>query len=634
MLMKRYRLALLACAATAGVLSLALTIPARAQHGANDLPAPRTPSKAQTDKLQRVIIKLKTSTSDKSLSQQFEASGKAGVQSLNSSKAVQAAGPQAGLTYLKTIHSSIQVATTDQALSREEMTAFLEALSRDPSVEYAEIDEKVFPHMTPTDSLYSGSLWNLKSPTSQIAGANFEYAWDRKIGASTPVDGSNVVVAVIDSGYRPHADLAANILPGYDFITADNPPFNTVFTTSNDGDGRDADALDPGDWNTTTANGCNVDVSTWHGTHVAGIISAIGNNATGILGGAFKAKVLPVRALGICGGFSSDIQEGMYWAAGLHQVNGTTNPHIAKVINMSLGSTNTCSSSYQTAVTAVVNAGTAIIVSAGNESSTTLTSPANCTGVIAVTAHTTTGNKASFANSGTGTAISAPGEGIYSTVDTGTRGPVADTIRVRSGTSMAAPHVAAAVALLLQVKPSLTPAQIKSLLTSNARAFPSGTNCAGVSTCGAGMLDAFAAVKALQISEGAASNTPPAMTSASAITGNPGVTLQFTLTARDAEGDAITFASSTLPGNATLDTSSGVLRWTAPVLGTYTFSVTPSDSNGSGVAQTVTLSVTNPVVSQGGGGGGGAFAWLELAGLLGLFGLSRLRYPRVHRNPT
>lgn len=605
----------MALATIASVLTLIFAFSSHAQPKVIGTSSPAPLAQAPEGKLSRLIIKLKTDGVGKALSQQFDETGKAGIQSLNESRFSSTQGAPVTLNYLKTIHTGIQVATTNEGLSRKDMTSLVETLSQNPTVEFVEIDEVVYPHMMPNDSYFNGFLWNLKSPTSQLAGANFEYAWDRVIGAGTPVNGFGVVVAVIDSGYRPHADLAANILPGYDFIGADDAPTNTIFITANDGDGRDADATDPGNWNTTTANGCAIGNSSWHGTHVAGIIAAVGKNSAGVIGGAYGVKILPVRALGVCGGYTSDIQEGMYWAAGLHQVSSFTNPNIAKVINLSLGSASPCSTSFQTAVTAVVNAGTVVVASTGNDRSTSITSPANCSGVIAVTAHTSAAIDADYANIGTGTTISAPGSNIYSTLDSGTTTPQGDMIGAKSGTSMAAPHVAAAAALLLQVKPTLSPAEIKTLLTSNARAFPSGTNCAVFSYCGAGMLDAYAAVKALQVSEGFASNTAPAMTSSSAQSGYPGVELQFTVTAADAEGNAVTFSASTLPTGATFNSSTGIFHWTNPVLGTYAFTVTPSDASSTGVAQTIDLSITKAPAASQGGGGGGAVDWFALAGL-------------------
>ncbi len=596
---------------------------ALAQNGVGNTKSFRSTGAFENDRVSRIIIKFKTPNSERSISQRFDPEGKARVQSLSERLPGGVQQGEANLRYLKSIHNNIQVVSTQAPLSRANMRAFLTELAADPDVEYAEIDEKAFAHMTPNDSLY-GQMWNLKAPAEQTGGANFQLAWDRVIGANTPVSGAGVIVAVVDTGYRPHADLMANVLQGYDFIAEDSL---NVFTTANDGDGRDADATDPGDWNPVTINGCDREDSSWHGTHVAGTISALGNNSAGVIGGAFGAKILPVRVLGVCGGYSSDIQEGMYWAAGLLQVNGVTNPNIAKVINLSLGSISSCSASYQNAVTAVINAGTTVVVSTGNDfSSTTISSPANCNGVIAVTAHTSTGYKADYANVGNGTTISAPGSGIYSTANTGTTAPLSDAIRLKSGTSMAAPHVAAAAALLLQIKPTLTPAQIKSLLMTNARAFPGGSTCASVTTCGSGLLDAFAAVKALQVSEGATANTAPSMTSSANQSGTVGVSLQIDLTAIDAEGDAITFSNSNLPSGASLDSNTGRLSWSNPVLGNYSFTVTPSDTSRSGTSQTVSLNVSAASTSGGGGGGGSINLW-ELA-LICLFGTAAFLFQR------
>jgi serine protease len=579
-----------------------------------------------------LIIKFKTPKESKAAHLFAETSDTERVQGLKERAASTVAGHELNLRHLKTIYNDIQVASTGAPLTRPEMRSVIAKLAKDPAVEYVEIDERVQAHLTPNDTFFS-SLWNLKSPAGAVGGANFQLAWDRMIGSSTPVTGAGVIVAVLDSGYRPHPDLAANVLQGYDFISADNPPINTTFTTANDGDGRDDNPTDPGDWN-SNASDCAVEDSSWHGTHVAGTIAAVANNSSGVIGGAFGAKILPVRVLGVCGGYSSDIQEGMYWAAGLRQVNGVTNPNIAKVINMSLGSTGSCSDSYKDAVNAVVTAGTTVVVSAGNDDGGPVSSPANCSGVIAVTAHTITGEKSSFANVGAQVALSAPGSSIFSTDNTGRTTPQSDAILLKSGTSMAAPHVAAAAALLLQIKPTLTPAQIAALLKNNTRPFRSGTVCASLTTCGTGMLDAFAAVKALQVSEGSASNTPPSMTSAPTQTGTEGIDLQFDVTAVDADSDTVTFSSSGLPAGATLS-STGRFRWSIPVLGTYNFTVTPSDTSRSGMPQTVTLAINSATLATasssggGGGGGGGTISGWELAlvALLAIRGLRRRRLP-------
>lgn len=402
------------------------------------------------------------------------------------------------LNYLKTTGNRAQVALTNEALDRAGMMALVQRLSQDPAVEYAEIDERAYPQMTPTDPRYATDQWSMQTPSTLALGAaNFSVAWDRT-ASGTALKGTGVVVAVLDGGYRPHTDLASNILTGYDFVSSDGIG---VYTTANDGDGRDGDAQDPGNWNTVGTASCPVADSSWHGTHVAGTIAAIGNNGLGVIGGAYGAKILPVRVMGICGGYASDIADGIRWAAGLAVSGVPTNSTPARVINMSLGGAGTCGTTYQNAITAARNAGAVVIAATGNDYSyTTLNSPANCNGVVAVTAHMTNGTSPTYANVGLGTTISAPGENITSTSNTGTTVPVADSYAAKGGTSMAVPHVAGVVALIMQAVPGITPDQVSVALTSSARAFPAGTYCVGkyntANSCGAGLLDADAAVNA------------------------------------------------------------------------------------------------------------------------------------------
>ena len=155
--------------------------------------------------------------------------------------------------------------------------------------------------LTPNDTRYN-EQWHYFEATG---GINAPAAWDKSTG-------TGVVVGVIDTGYRPHADLAANLLPGYDFIS-------DTFVV-NDGNGRDSDARDPGDW--INAGECGpgdpatFEASSWHGTHVAGTIAAVTNNGNGVAGVAFNARVVPARVLGKCGGFTSDIADAIVWASG------------------------------------------------------------------------------------------------------------------------------------------------------------------------------------------------------------------------------------------------------------------------------------------------------------------------------
>ncbi|NDY90005.1 S8 family serine peptidase [Ideonella sp. TBM-1] len=371
-----------------------------------------------------------------------------------------------------------------RSVSAEQARALaLQLKQADGTVTAAEPDLRVAAHYTPTDPSYA-SQWHYHEGT---AGIRAPAAWDTSLGAG-------VVVAVVDTGYRPHADLAGNLLAGYDFISTPS--------VGNDGDGRDADPLDPGDW--VSANQCgyahSARASTWHGTHVAGTIAAMTRNTEGVAGVAYGAKVLPVRVLGTCGGYTSDIIAGITWASGGTVSGVPDNTHPAQVINMSLGGSGSCSSLLQTAITQAVARGSTVVVSAGNSATDVANAfPANCSGVVAVAATGRTGARAYYSNFGSGVTLAAPGgdmstgiaNGVLSTLNDGSTSPGNDIYQYYQGTSMAAPHVSGVAALMLAAHRNLTPAEVKNLLTSSARAFP-----ATCSQCGAGLLDAEAAVTA------------------------------------------------------------------------------------------------------------------------------------------
>jgi serine protease len=369
----------------------------------------------------------------------------------------------------------------DRALPLERMQALAaRLLADDPTIEYAEPDARMHPLLTPNDSSYS-KQWDLFEDTG---GIRAPAAWD----VST---GSNVVVAVIDTGYRPHADLKANLVAGYDFI-ADT-------ATANDGNGRDNDASDPGDWNTSgQCGGGGARNSSWHGTHVAGTVAAVTNNSAGVAGIAYGAKVQPVRVLGRCGGYTSDIADGIVWASGGTVSGVPANPTPAKVLNLSLGGSGSCSSTYQNAVNGARSRGSVVVVAAGNSNADVSGfTPANCSGVVAVAATNRYGARASYSNYGSRITLAAPGgetsgsqdNGILSTLNSGTTTPGSDSYAYYQGTSMAAPHVAAVAALMLSKKPGMTPDEVAAKLKSSARAFPG--NCG---QCGAGILNAQAAL--------------------------------------------------------------------------------------------------------------------------------------------
>ncbi|MFN2206988.1 MAG: S8 family serine peptidase, partial [Candidatus Promineifilaceae bacterium] len=329
----------------------------------------------------------------------------------------------------------------------------------------------------PDDPLYDHQ-WHYRYTPAAGEGVNLPPAWDVTTGSSS------TVVAVIDTGITDHVEFQGRVLPGYDFI------FSPVI--SNDGDGRDADAHDPGDYD---PDGRCASGSSWHGTHVAGTIAASSNNGIGVAGVNWQAKILPVRVLGRCGGYTSDVLDGARWAAGLSVPGVPPNEHPADVLNLSLGGQRTCTVTEQAAYDAIAAAGKVVVVAAGNASQDALYhSPASCDRVITVAATDQVGDRAGFSNYGRLIEISAPGAGlILSTYNSGPTAPEGDSYAYLAGTSMATPHVTGVVSLLLGLHPDLTPEQVLARLQDNARDFLPGSTCT-TALCGAGILDAAAAI--------------------------------------------------------------------------------------------------------------------------------------------
>jgi len=358
----------------------------------------------------------------------------------------------------------------------------------------AEPDVRMFAEATPNDPKY-GVQWDLGTATAVSYSANLPGAWDLSKGSA------DVVTAVVDTGYTDHEDLNGRFLPGYDFID------NTA--VANDGGGRDNDAHDPGDWVTAAESadvngqfhGCSVRNSEWHGSHVAGTIGASSNNGVGVAGINWVSKILPVRVLGKCGGYTSDIVDAIRWAAGLTVAGVPANPNPADIINLSLGAEAGCGSTWQVAIDDVTAADVLVVAAAGNDNSDAAGhAPSSCSDVLSVAATARSGNKASYSNYGTRVDISAPGGDasdtkIWSTVTTGGTGPGTSGYAAYQGTSMAAPHVAGVASLIKSVFPTATRAQIKAFLVQNATPFPAGGTCNTV-TCGIGVVNAAAAVAA------------------------------------------------------------------------------------------------------------------------------------------
>lgn len=327
------------------------------------------------------------------------------------------------------------------------------------------------PNWTPSDPYYvNGTLWGLNGRY----GVSAPGAWTRTRGAAS------VVVAVIDTGGTNHPDLNANTVSGYDFIS---DPSNAA-----DGNGWDSDASDAGD-------GGGGYRSSWHGTHVAGTIGAV-SDSSGVVGVAPSTTMQHIRVLGTRGGSVADIVSGINWASG-GAVNGVpANRTPAKVINMSLGGPSySCSDAFQAAINGAVSRGTTVVVAAGNDDENAMySSPANCNNVITVAAVSSSGNRASFSNYGSTVDIAAPGVNIYSTLNSGAVTPANPTWASYQGTSMAAPHVAGVVALMLANNPSLSPQAIEANIksSSNVTAF-AGNRCDAYYsfvTCGPGVINA------------------------------------------------------------------------------------------------------------------------------------------------
>jgi serine protease len=304
---------------------------------------------------------------------------------------------------------------------------------------------------------------------------------------------SDKVVAVIDTGIKAHEQIDKSLtrnpdgsIYGYDFVSD--------LASAADGDGEDANPNDEG--------GDASDGSSFHGTHVAGIIAAE-HDFIGTAGVAPKIKVLPIRALGKDGGTVVDLLNAVKWAAGI-KVNGVPkNRFPASVINLSLGAKELepCTPERAAIFDAVIARGISVVVAAGNESRASLSFPGNCPGVITVVATQSLGDRATYSNYGDGVMISAPGGefNVGSTESPDSRGGIISSwidtsnlpaYRLSEGTSMAAPVVSGIVALMYSMQPGITPARVRSILQDSVRPFDPGSNCSIIGGCGAGIINA------------------------------------------------------------------------------------------------------------------------------------------------
>ena len=528
----------------------------------------------------------------------------------------------------RSITEAMHVIRVNPAVTGEPIAATLERLRADPEVEYAEVDQRRYPHATtPTDPLFSEQWYLQPGLATTPSAVDAVTAWDTTTGST------GIVIADLDTGVRfEHPDLqwagsGGRLLPGYTFIS------DTV--VANDGDAQDADASDPGDWvaqadlSKPECSGATAGNSSWHGTRTAGLLGALSNNGTGIAGVTWSAWLLPVRVLGKCGGFDSDIVAGMLWAAGIPVSGVPNNPYPARIENMSFGGTGSCPLLYVDVIGQLTAKGVLVVVSAGNEGGP-VDAPANCAGAAGVAGLRHAGTKVGYSSLGPEVALSAPAGNcptgspctypITTTVNHGTTTPGAngytDQVSPNLGTSFSAPLVSGIAGLMLAVNGNLTSTQLIARLKEGSRPFPQtspgtvpappmchvpmgpgdvqGSECICTldgRTCGAGMASASGALSA-------ALRPVAAVTVPASVAAGMNVTL-------DASGSSAachhTIASyqwaSSDPAHPVTSTTGSSTTVTAPASGTFNVTLTATDDAGKQDLATVIVGSTAATTS-------------------------------------
>lgn len=415
-----------------------------------------------------------------------------------------------------------------RGLGAEEAARLAARLRRDPRVDWVAPNVRERP-LQVSDPLYPQQWWlkpvsgsNANALVDRLRGVpGFLSAWQSGLPGAT--GSAQAIVAVLDTGLTSHPDLTGRTLPGYDFVS------DAVY--ANDGDGRDSDPADPGDWVSATDKatdahfvGCDEARSSWHGTLITGLIAAATDNRIGVAGIAPQGRVLPVRVAGKCGATVADIVDGMRWAAGLAVAGVPGNPNPARIINISFGGSAACGPEYQGVIDELRTRGagglgTVVVAAAGNEHGA-VTRPASCTGAVGVAALNRDGFKTHYSNFGSELAASGlatvggddnsagawryllADSGIVSVWNTGTQAPGQADYAALFGTSFAAPMVSGTLSLMLSVNPGLSLDQLVKGLLKTVRPHVTspligpcssdnpGRCICSTARCGAGILDA------------------------------------------------------------------------------------------------------------------------------------------------
>ncbi|MCW5580040.1 MAG: S8 family serine peptidase [Luteimonas sp.] len=438
----------------------------------------------------------------------------------------------ASASHLRKLATGQDLVKLSRALDRVEADALLRQIAANPNVAAVYPDRLrqitqaravgepgVLPAYVPNDPYFTSDQWHMLAPDGTATydggpnrgGANVPAAWDL-------ADGSGITIAILDTGITAHPDINTTFADaGYDFIS-------DAFVSGRPTDDRVPGGWDLGDWTIgyPGASSCTQRNSSWHGTHVAGTAGAeLTDNGVGMAGIAYAANIVPVRVLGHCGGYDTDIADAIVWAAGGTVEGVPANENPAHVINLSLGGSGACPASYSSAIAQANALGAVVVVAAGNSNANAANfTPANCPGVITVAANGVTSRRAYYSNYGETIEISAPGGGVYANDGSGgtqiydgfvwqarnpsttTPTPIEDINPATAyggsaGTSMASPHVAGIVALMQGARldaemPLLTPEEVLDILQDTVTPFTVAPSAS--QPIGPGIVNAAAAV--------------------------------------------------------------------------------------------------------------------------------------------